>query len=243
MLRRIFERENVDIFCYGEAQVVNLNSKLIEGFECYLHRAHLNKNAYHRRGLAIFFREKYRFLFCKVYACDKFDIVWMRLVLGSKKVYLCFFYAPGDHHKISVRRLFYDYFVRAFDRFATLGKVYLIGDTNARLGSYLNDVNINGTFTSNRNRSFLLSFLEYSGLSVLNKKYQLGTPTYEVLGKKRSIIDMCFTNSDSSILDFKVLPHFLGVSSQTCHKILRVIIRLYKPVVLNENDNSPHRFF
>ena len=215
MLTRVFLRENVDIFCYGEAQVVKCKSKLMEGFDCYLHSAYLNKSNYCRRGLAIFFREKFRFLFSKVYACRKFDIVWMRLVVGRAKSYFCFFYAPGDHHEISVRRSFYEYFVKAFDRFSPLGKVYLIGDTNARLGSFLNDVNINGAYISNRNRRFLLSFLEYSGLVVLNKKYQLGTPTYEILGKKRSIIDMCFTNSVSSIVDFKVLPHFLGASNQT----------------------------
>ena len=141
------------------------------------------------------------------------------------------------------RRSFYEYFVRAFDRFAPLGKVYLIGDTNARLGSFLNDVNINGAYTSNQNRRFLLSFLEYSGLTVLNKKFQLGTPTYEILGKKRSIIDMCFTNSVSSIVDFKVLPHFLGVSNQTCHKILEVIIRLEKPIPTGENNIPPHKRF
>ena len=39
---------------------------------------------------------------------------------------------------------------------------------------------------------------------------------------------MCFTNSNSSVIDFKVLPYFLGFSSQTCHKVLRLTINLEK---------------
>ena len=152
----------------------------------------------------------------------------MRLVTSKQNIYFCFFYAPGDHHETSVRRSFYDFFIKAYDKFAPLGKVYLIGDTNARLGPFLNDVDINGRSVSNRNRNFLKSFLEYTGLAVLNKKYQFGVPTYEIYGKKRSIIDMCFTNSISSVIDFKVLPHFVGFSSQTCHKILQLTIHLRK---------------
>ena len=147
---------------------------------------------------------------------------------SKEDIFFCFFYAPGDHHETSVRRSFYDFFTRAYDKFAPLGKVYLIGDTNARLGPFLNDIDINGRNVSNRNRNLLMSFLEFTGLTVLNIKYQFGIPTYEIVGKKRSIIDMCFTNCISSVIDFKVLPHFLGFSNQTCHKVLRLTIHLQK---------------
>ena len=82
MLTRLFARENVDIFCYGEAQVIKSNSMLIEGFDYYLHSAYLNKSDNYRRGLAIFFREQFRFLFSKVYVCKKLEIVWMRLIVN-----------------------------------------------------------------------------------------------------------------------------------------------------------------
>ena len=122
----------------------------------------------------------------------------------------------------------YNYFTNAYEKFAPLGKVYLIEDTNARLGPFLNDIDINGRSVSNRNRIFLMSFLEFTGLTILNKKYQFGVLTYEIVGKKRSIIDMCFTNSTSSVIDFKVLPNFVGFSSQTCHNFLQLSIHLRK---------------
>ena len=153
----------------------------------------------------------------------------MRLTTRSEKIYFCFFYAPGDHHGISIRKMFYAYLSRSYDKFASLGRAYLVGDTNARLGSFLNDRDVRGNCVSNRNCNLLMSFLEYSALTVLNRRWQFGVPTYEIVGKRRSIIDMCFTNSASSVIDFEVLPHFLGLSVQTCDKILATSIRIDCP--------------
>ena len=227
-LRSLFSKQNVDIFCYGEALTSCCNHKLLDGYDCYLHRAYINKKDNYRRGLAIFFRERFKFLFSKVYACRKFDIVWMKLAMSTENIFFCFFYAPGDHHNSSTRQLFYDFLSRTYIKFASLGKVYLLGDTNARVGSFLNDRDINGNFVCNRNRNFLMAFLEHTGLSILNKRYQLGIPTYEIPGKKQSIIDMAFTNTNSTVFDFKILPQFLGVSNQTCHKILKLTVHLHK---------------
>ena len=83
VLKSLLSKEKVDIFCYGEALISSYNGKLLNGFECYLHRAHLHQKGNYRRGLAIFFQEKYKFLFSKVYACRKFDIVWMKLVTST----------------------------------------------------------------------------------------------------------------------------------------------------------------
>ena len=102
----------------------------------------------------------------------------------------------------------------------------MLGDSNARLGSILDDRDINGVFVSNKNKPLLLGFLDYTGLQVLNKMFTKGTPTFEIVKRKRSIIDICLTNSISEVKNFKVLPHILGVNGQTCHKIIRLDLSL-----------------
>ena len=99
-----------------------------------------------------------------------------------------FFYAPGAHHPLPIRRKFYDIFTSKFAEFASLGKVFLIGDTNARLGSALNDKNLNGQFVSNPNKQLFMQFLVYSGLTILNKKYCHGVPTYEIPKKSVQLL-------------------------------------------------------
>ena len=91
VLKSLLSKEKVDIFCYGEALISSYNGKLLNGFECYLHRAHLHQKGNYRRGLAIFFQEKYKFLFSKVYACRKFDIAWMKLVTSTENLFFVSF--------------------------------------------------------------------------------------------------------------------------------------------------------
>ena len=43
---------------------------------------------------------------------------------------------------------------------------------------------------------------------------------------KRSIIDMGITDSPGTVLSFKVLQLNMGVTSQTCHKVLELSIKL-----------------
>ena len=107
----------------------------------YLHKAKLSSPNNHRRGLSIFYRKKFRFLITKVYASRQYDIVWVRLVTAIENIHLCFFYAPGSHHPLPIRKNIYDIFTKKFAEFATLAKLFLIGDTNASLGSVLNDRN------------------------------------------------------------------------------------------------------
>ena len=108
------------------------------------------------------------------------------------------------------------------EKFSTLGKIYMLGDTNARLGSILSDMDINGTPISNRNTPLLLEFLDYTGLKIVNKSFALGVPAYEILQRKRSIIDMCLTNDMMNVRKFKVLPTVFGVSAQTFHKLIEL---------------------
>ena len=47
---------------------------------------------------------------------------------------------------------------------------------------------------SNKNKPMFLGLSEYSGLTLLNKKYTFGVPTYEVVNRKQSVIDFALTN-------------------------------------------------
>lgn len=62
----------------------------------------------------------------------------------------------------------------------------IIGDTNTRLGSLLCDKSIHGNYVTNPNSPLLSEFLEFSGLTVLNRIFCLGVPTYEIVNRKRS---------------------------------------------------------
>ena len=210
-LKRIIEK-SPDIFVYGEAETPSSYNLNISGYICYLHRSKLNEANNFRRGIAIFYLQKYRFVLSKVYACNNYDIVWMRMKTAQKVIHFCFFYSPGAHHLLSVRKKFYDLFTFQFSKFACMGNVYLLGDTNARLGSLVNDRDINDNLVTNLNQPLLKEFLDYSGVSLLNSIYCKGVPTYEIANKKRSIIDMCFTNAPQSICSFSVDPKPLGVN-------------------------------
>ena len=76
-----------------------------------------------------------------------------------------------------------------------------------------------------------MHFLEYSGLTILNKKYCHRVPTYEIPKEKCSIIDMCLTNSPETVLDFLIERKPFGANSQTCHKALSVKISLKPKLV------------
>ena len=100
------------------------------------------------------------------------------------------------------------------------------------------DLDIHGTPVSNKNKSLFLGFLDYSGLTFLNKKFCFGIPTYEIPRKRRSIIDFALTNSEKLVDTFEILQKTIGVSPQSCHKILRMSILLSVPII---GDGCPDR--
>ena len=102
----------------------------------------------------------------------------------------------------------------------------MIGNSNARLGEFLNDLDIHGNTVSNKIRPLFQGFLEYSGLTLLNKKHSFGIPTYEVINQRQSIIDFALTNSSDFVENFKIMPKNIGVSPQSCHKVLKLSIKL-----------------
>ena len=79
---------------------------------------------------------------------------------------------------------------------------------------------------SNKNKPLFQGFLEYSGLTLLNRKYGFGIPTYEVINRKKSIIDFGLTNSEDIVKNFEIIPENIGVSSQSCHKVLKLSLKV-----------------
>ena len=227
-LRKFLSRKP-DIFVYGETGAHSSQGLSISGYTCYTHTSKLNTNGNYRRGLAIFYLSKYRHTLTKIYSSNVYDIVWFCFDSPFKTLYFCFFYAPGSHHPYPVRAKFYEIFSSQYSRFATLGQVYLLGDTNARLGQLLNDRNVHGVYTTNSNKPLFLEFLQYSGLTILNSKFCKGIPTYQIENKKRSIIDLGLTNTIESVHDFQIEPSPFGVNSQTCHRALTVTIDFNPP--------------
>ena len=151
------------------------------------------------------------------------------MAYDDHEVYCClllFFYSPGEHHCVVLRTEFYAELKKGFDYFDFRGKVFLLGDTNARLGCYLDDRNLQGMLVSNKNKPLLLGFLDYTGVSILNKSFAFGNATYEIPTKKRSIIDIGFTKEILDVKNFEVLDRVLGCTSQTCHKILRLTLKM-----------------
>ena len=102
-----------------------------------------------------------------------------------------------------------------------------MGDPNARLGSFSLDRDIHDNYISNKNKPLFMGFLQYCGMHLLNKIYAPGKPTYEILQRKKSIIDLALASSLRLVSDFEILPDILGTSIQKCHKIILLSLKLF----------------
>ena len=211
-----------DIFVYGEALVYKVaQTPAIPGYNVILHKAKMNS---HRRGLAVYFRKELSQVLSKDNSSKTYDIIWIRWKTCEKERILCFFYSPGSHHEEVKREKFYDDLRDGMDNYLKNTTVYMIGDSNARLGAFTEDRDIHGNLKSNKNKPLFLGFLNYSGMYLINNMYARGQPTYEKAEHKRSIIDFCLTNRLTDIKSFEVLPQILGASAQTSHKVLKLIV-------------------
>ena len=92
------------------------------------------------------------------------------------------------------------------------------------MGEFSGDKDINGVTKTNQNKSLLMRLLQYTNLKYLNRIYEIGIPTYEILGQKKSIIDVALTNSIKHVKTFQVKRDIFGASAQTAHKIIQVTI-------------------
>ena len=89
-----------------------------------------------RRGLAVYYKEKYANIITREKSSKRFDILWIRMKSPQEENVFCFFYCPGISHEEETREMFYDELRNGVDKFAREKKtIFLLGDTNARLGA------------------------------------------------------------------------------------------------------------
>ena len=127
----------------------------------------------------------------------EYDIAWVKLENMEQTIVFCFFYAPGENKSASERSRFYDELREGYKKYSKKFNIFLLGDSNARLGSFSQDKSIKGQYVSNNNKANFLGFLDYTGLIYLNAIYAKGQPTYEIINRKKSIIDVALTNNIS----------------------------------------------
>ena len=109
--------------------------------------------------MILFYRLKFCHKIAKVFASKLFDIVWLRLATKSGVSFICYFYAPGAHHEETLRVKFYNTLCRSFEKFRNLGQVFMLCDSNARLGEFINDRNIHGVPTRYNNYNIFTEVL------------------------------------------------------------------------------------
>ena len=63
----------------------------------------------------------------------------------------------------------------------------------------------------------------------MTSKFCSGVPTYEIVNKKRSIIDLGLTNSIDTVHNFEVESKPFGVNSQTCHRAITTTLAICPP--------------
>ena len=141
-----------------------------------------------RRGLVIFYHDKHFQKISRAYASKNFDIFWIRVNKTKTPIYFCFYYAPGSHHSDETHSEFYADLQKGFERYRGLGDIFLLGDSNARLGPLLEDKDIHGKYVTGKNKPHFLGFLDYTGLHLLNKIFSTGEPTYEIWEKRSPLL-------------------------------------------------------
>ena len=173
----------------------------LAGYSTFLHKKGSTCSNGVRRGLLVFYLEKYNYCMSVEHVSELFDIMWIRF-RAEVDVYLCFFYAPGAHHPAELREAFFTQLSNSYAKYSSEGLIFLLSDANTRMGSYLGDVGVDGSYITNLNEPLLSGFLEFSGLFMLNKLYTYGQPTYEIMGEKKFIIDICISWFRCSRLEF-----------------------------------------
>ena len=218
-----------DIFVYAESLLFSKPgstlAQILQDYDCY-HQVAVKNSC--RRGLSVFYLKKHRFVLSKDLASKEYDIAWVKLENMEQTMIFCFFYAPGENKSASERLRFYDELREGYKKYSKKFDVFLLGDSNARLGSFSQDKSINGRYVSNNNKAYFLGFLDYTGLIYLNAIYAKGQPTYEIINRKKSIIDVALTNNLAIVQSFKILPNIMGVNPQTCHRVLQLSVQFLK---------------
>ena len=86
-----FLNSKPDIFTYGESLITSSQGLSLAGYNFFIHRSYHRDNNKCRRGMVVFFKEKYTYRISKVFSSKLFDIIWLRLVTNTEVIYICFF--------------------------------------------------------------------------------------------------------------------------------------------------------
>ena len=191
-----------EIFAYGEAGSSTPRGLFLPGYSLLLHPANTYHQNSRRQALEIIYRKSLFHKISRAYASETFDIFWIRLEKPDTPAFFCFYYAPGSHHSNDIHNEFYSELQIGFDKYIETGDIFLLGDSNARLGTLLGDTDIHGKHIASKNKSHFLGFLDYTGLHLLNKIFAFGKPTYGILGRKQSIIDPALASSLKQVSNF-----------------------------------------
>ena len=136
---------NPDMFCYGEALATKKTKEMnMPGYYTIMHKASMEGN---RRGMVVYYRPEHAHTITKDACSRAFDILWLRMKTKKEERIIGFFYAPRAHHTERTRERFYDELRKGIDKYKG-ERIYLLGDTNARLGLLQNDRNANGRLIS-----------------------------------------------------------------------------------------------
>ena len=220
-------KKKPDLFAYGEALIYTRKKEInIRGYRAVIHTA--EKKGI-RRGIVVYYREMLEEVITIEHKSKKYDIIWLRMKTKKEESLFVFFYAPGEHHDEKCREDFYDELRVKVDEHRK-EKIYMMGDSNARLGEFSGDRDIHGKTKNNKNKTLFMGLKQYTGLKLLNRIFEWGKPTYEILGRKRSIIDVGLTNNLRQVISFEVKPHMLGANAQTAHKVIKLTIETKEEV-------------
>ena len=110
-----------EIFVYAETCYKKLSPSPLSGYDIIRHPAKMGSC---RRGLAVLFKQKFRYCLSKQHASKKFDILWLKFKNETTEVIYCFFYAPGQSHPDGDRTTFYDELRSVYDRYNREAKIF-----------------------------------------------------------------------------------------------------------------------
>ena len=127
-------------------------------------------------GVVVFVKESIRHCVSFVKPLSK-NTIWIlyRSPQSSVSWHLGFVYCRNASNRLALENsCFYQRLSQQVQAFRARGDshVALFGDFNSRLGSFVGD------HATNSGSGSFLSLLEFHGLSLLNKKFQFGIPTY-----------------------------------------------------------------
>ena len=175
------------------------------------------------------------------FVCKSRNVIWIRFQNNSVTWHIAFVYARTAklRNTLEITQM-YDSLSKKILEFQNLGsRVALFGDFNARLGTYTGDHTTNSSFGPFK------GFQEFHDLSLLNRTYSLGKPTYvkpTPSGNSTSIIDFGLTDGLDGVLNFGVCDTVFGIDAQKAHRLifcnLAVGVGIPENVASTENHDS-----